>query len=131
MFLETLTDDQQRAFLTLARRLIAADGVFADAEYEMLQTIKSQLEVASDDVMRDAALPELLAHFESREARIKLLLGLLRLSYADDDYSPVEDDFVTTVAVHLELDGEPLEAIDRWTREHADDAEPPASLWEA
>ena len=50
MFLNLLKPEEKSAFLTLAKRVIAADQVIAAKEMVMLESMKKELEINDDQV---------------------------------------------------------------------------------
>jgi uncharacterized tellurite resistance protein B-like protein len=101
MFLFYLTPVERRAFVGLAKQLVAADGDEGPAETEALRRIEVELGIALVDLPSAAPTSGLLATFVSRASKAAVVLELLTLAYADGLPHPDEMEMLRGVAVGL------------------------------
>ena len=110
MFIGKLNDRQQGILLGLGKKLIAADGNVNDKETELLLVLRAQMspsvqEITSSNVASD---------FPTQESKAALLLEILGLAYADEDYHLDEKSFVSGLAKEVGLDSDTLSDMENW-----------------
>lgn len=96
MFISNLSREQQAVFLGLAKQLILSDSNLATEEESLLTSIQRQME--SEVIPTDVPLNSLKELFPTRKDKASMLLELLGLAHADNDYHASEKEFVTQVA---------------------------------
>jgi hypothetical protein len=114
MFIFHLAPAERRAFLGLARYLIAADGREGVAEAAALGALEVELGLPVTDVAPTAPTPEVLATFASRSSRGAALLELLALAYADGVPHPDEMELLKTIAAGLHISELRLLEMEHW-----------------
>src|SRR5688572_17326441 len=114
MFLHTLNDRQQSAFLSLAKQFIAADEVLSGEEYNHLELMMAEIGWDFDEEVTDRPLDELVAELDSGPARRVALLELVGVGHADSHFSPQENAFIRNLAERWGLRPLELERIENW-----------------
>lgn len=112
MFISNLSSKQQSVFLGLAKKLIDSDENFAPEETALLSTIQQQM--LADVTPIDVALDTLNTIFECKKAKASLLLELLGLAHADQEYHLAEKDFINQVATSCEVPSYELNDMESW-----------------
>lgn len=92
MFLVNLSDSQKDAFMTLAYKLIAVDGVLDEGELDMMAQYKLEMNLPLDYDETQGDLETAIATFASESDAIKkqILFELVGLACAGDDYENEE-----------------------------------------
>jgi len=112
MFISNLSTKQQSVFLSLAKRLIASDGNIAPDETALLETIQQQM--PSGVSPSDTALDTLSTVFECKKSKASMLLELLGLAHADQDYHATEKEFMQQVASACGVSENELRDMESW-----------------
>lgn len=110
MFIEKLNDRQQGIFLNLGKKMIAADGNIHDKETELLSALRAQM---SPNV-QETASSNLASDFQTQESKAALLLEILGLAHADEEYHLDEKSFVSGLAKEVGLDSDTLADMESW-----------------
>lgn len=112
MFLQNLNPYQQDVFLSLANEMVAADGVFATEEKELLERMKLQMHSkVSSAAYQHESLPDI---FATKAASATVMLELIGLGYADEVLDPKEKSFLEKVRDTLAVSAEEFEDMESW-----------------
>lgn len=112
MFISNLSTKQQSAFLSLAKQLIASDGNIAPEETALFTTIQQQIPLGVSP--SDATLGTLGSVFECKKSKASMLLELLGLAHADQDYHATEKEFMQQVANACGVSENELRDMESW-----------------
>lgn len=112
MFIQNLTLDQQSVLLNLSNQLIAADGVLSDDELVFIETLKSQMMPNTED--HSVTYNQLSDVFYDKASKASLLLELLGVAHADDDYQDEEKTFMHNIATQLNVSQNELSEMEDW-----------------
>ena len=112
MFVTNLNEKQQSILLELATNLIAADGIVDSKEQLMLSTLQAQCH--PNVKPESASQTKLIDVFDSTAAKSSLLLELIGLAHADDQYHETEKNFIYEVASTFNIDNSTLEDMETW-----------------
>lgn len=129
MFLHLLTDDQQRAVLALAREFIEADSHLADEEQNILELMYAEAGLDFEEALPTVPRNVLCSQFESRQSRAALLLELIGIGHADNEFSAGESEFVHGVARSLDISEDEVRKMDGWVRRQIDLATEAEEFW--
>src|SRR5438067_2175410 len=100
MFLHLLNDTQQKSFLVLAKQFIEVDRKFADEEQNLLELMYA----------------EMGRGFDTRQARASVLLELIGVGHADQEFSPEESALLGKIAGAFGVSQEEVAAMDDWVQ---------------
>lgn len=114
MFLHILNDRQQQAFLAVAQRFIEADTHLAEAEQNLLELMYAETGLPFDTELPKGDFATLLEPFDSKQARAVVVLELIGIGHADEDFHADENTFVRQVAATLDISDEDVEAMESW-----------------
>lgn len=111
MWLHLLDPDQQHTYVKAAQLVILADGIVHEAEEELLATVQIEMAMdtvpaAPDDV--DTFLEELEV-FDTPVSKNVLMLELMAVAMADDEYHPREKELLERIASRLRIKTDGLE----------------------
>ncbi len=118
MFLRDFTDDQKRAFLSLANRVVLADWKVPAEEESMLVAITEEL--GADIVIgaRELFSPVDLTSFDTQPRRRLLIFELLLVAEADNILQRGEVEIIQEVADSLGFDAATVENLRVLAHEH-------------
>lgn len=114
MFLFHLNPEERRAFVGLAKQLIAADAREQPEEAGVLRLMELELGIPVADLPATPPRAEALATFSSKQSRVAVLMELLTLAYADGEPHPKEMDLLETVAAGLGIPELRLLEMEDW-----------------
>ncbi len=118
MFLHTLSPEQRRAALVLARQVIDADRRLAMAEVERLDGLYAEAGLGAEMADAPNAVGDLNLLFPAGRARAALVLELLLVAHADGRLDPREQTAVREIAARLGLDAGTWEHCLDWAARH-------------
>ncbi|WP_373054443.1 TerB family tellurite resistance protein [Thioalkalivibrio sp.] len=112
MFVGNLDARQQGALLALAHEVASADDTLSKKEEEFLATLRTQMEPNVEPASIDRN--DLSTAFESKRVRASLLLELLGIAHADDDYHESEKKLIAEIAAALDISEFELADMEGW-----------------
>lgn len=112
MFVQNLTAEQQSALLYLAHEVAKVDGSADELQLGMVEILTKQSEEnVTDKAISNAELPTL---FTTERAKCSLLLELLGVAHANEEYHLSEKDMIAGYAKELGVSSEKLNALENW-----------------
>lgn len=116
MFLHTLTDDQQTAFLALAKQFIAADQTLSGEEHNQLELAMAETGWDFDEEVPEMTLEDIVPHFDTPTAQKVALLELIGIGHADQHFHPDENAFVLNVAGKWGIGEDTVRSLESWVQ---------------
>lgn len=112
MFLSSLSYEQRRVFLGLAKEILKVDdGKIDHAEDVHLRGLCSEMSLSfTEEQIADVG--ELMKVFPEMEARRVVLLELVALGFSNNDYHPSQDQYTDDMAETLEIPIDELRRIE-------------------
>ncbi|MFN3649862.1 MAG: TerB family tellurite resistance protein [Armatimonadota bacterium] len=129
MFLHILNDQQQKAFLAVATQFIEADTHLADAEQNLLELMYAETGLPFETELPSGSVGDLLEPFDTKQARAAVLLELIGVGHADDDFHPEESRFVHDVAERLGFSDADVHAMEGWIQRQLQLAKDVEQFW--
>ena len=117
MFLNMLDDDEKRAFVLLAERLIEADGIVVGSEAAALAALKAEMGVG-DVAGQELSVEELAYAFKDRRSRVAALLELFGLAHSDSNFHMSEVSLIASVAYFMGFDDQAIDILESWVQEY-------------
>jgi len=114
MFLHHLTENEKKAFLTLAKEFILVDGELSKEEEDLVRIMKAEMNIEEGYPEGQISRQELFKMFESRRSQVTALIEMQGLGYANMEYHTQEKAFVTEMAESFGIAEEELSDIDDW-----------------
>jgi hypothetical protein len=112
MFIQNLTREQQEVLLYLGKKIIAADGVLTDSEVEFIDALKSQMpKNTTENEVQYNDLPKI---FNTNSSKASLLLELLGVAHADNEFQDSEKEMLIEIASHLHISKDKLFEMNDW-----------------
>ena len=114
MFLNSLTDEQKKSFLAIARKIIGADGILDTRERQMIEAMRYEMGLWDETDMPKGYIEDLAKPFDTRQSRVILMLESIALTYADDEFSGEEKKILRELALLFEFSEEVATAMENW-----------------
>lgn len=118
MFVSYLSQEQQSILLTLAQSIIQVDGVTDVREEQLFEAIRAQCQKGITPI--SVATSQLHTYFTSHPTKVALLLELIAIAYADDEYHLKEQSLIQEIASGLRISAELLGEIEQWVKHQLD-----------
>jgi uncharacterized tellurite resistance protein B-like protein len=116
MFLSTLNQKQQEAFLNLAHSVVVSDGDLTTAEDVMLLDMRREMDLAPTKEAHYVDVDGADKIFDTRRSRIVALISLIRLGYADGAFEVEEKSFIKRLCNLFDISNEELSLLENWVR---------------
>ncbi len=120
MFLRELSREQQRAFLVLARQVIAANERLSMQEVECLEGIYTEMGIPPETAEAPDVALELNFLFDTSRSRAVAFIELLLVAYADGVFDEQENEAVVRFAEAMNLPDSTREEAYNWARRMTD-----------
>lgn len=117
MFLNLLKPDEKNAFLTLAKKVIAADQVIAEKEMILLESMKKELEIPEEQIHElSGTIPELCMRFASSKSKVSALMELIGIGFVDGKFVYEEQEMIYDIAGYMGISKEETTMYIDWAR---------------
>lgn len=116
MFLASLTEEQQKAFLCLAYNVVVSDGDLTVGEEIMMEEMRREMNVEKDFVPEYLELEGVEQTFPDRKSRVTVLISLIQLGYADGAFEVEEQSFLRVLSEYFEITEPDFALIDNWVK---------------
>ncbi|SEP84192.1 DNA repair protein [Basfia succiniciproducens] len=118
MFVHNLNSEQQSVLLYLAKIVAEADGHADKFQIEMVEILKSQ---SNEDVQPiQIEIDELSSLFTTERTKCSLLLELLGVVLANNDYDSAEQNLIIQYAKALQISNSKLLDLQNWVQKQLD-----------
>lgn len=112
MFVHYLNSQQQSILISLAKNIISADSILSEKEKLMLDILKSQ---ANSDISEvEVEIFQLPSIFVTKREKYSLLLELLGIAHADQEYQLEEQSLIKLYAECLNVSDNELNVLEKW-----------------
>lgn len=112
MFIYNLNFEQQTALLFLAHEVARADGSLDELQLGMMSILKAQSHQGVEEKPIDNN--DLSRLFDTERAKCSLLLELLGVAHANEEYHLAEKDIISNYVKLLGVSHEKLQALEHW-----------------
>lgn len=119
MFLAHLNEAQKNSFLALATRVVLADGELTDQENAQLDRLKREMGGSAKAPPEEVFGNTNLTNFSDRRARMIVLMELLALGYADNDFHADEAKVILELAKAFGVSDSDFAAASAWAKTQA------------
>jgi uncharacterized tellurite resistance protein B-like protein len=114
MFLNNLSDEEKKAFLTLAKEFILVDGELSPEEEDLVRVMKAEMNIEEGYPEGQMTRQQLFKKFDSRRSQVSAIIEMQGLGYANMEYHTQEKAFVQEMADTFGISDEELNVIDDW-----------------
>lgn len=115
--IDRLTKEQRSALMELMIHLAKADGKVDDIETKVLEQYAHLSGVEACSLKNEHELKDLVAPFTTPDARVAVLMELIRLSHYNNYFSDEEQSAIVDVAAMMGLPMDLLAQIEDWVME--------------
>ena len=116
MFLSSLTDLQKETFFCLAHNVVVSDGELNVGEKIMMEEMRREMSLDDELEPHYVEVQGMETIFDTRRARVIVLISLIRLGYADGAFEIEEQSFLKVLCELFEIDDTEFILIDNWVR---------------
>lgn len=116
MFLSSLTEAQQKAFLCLAYNVVVSDGDLTVGEEIMMEEMRREMNVDATFKPEYIELEGVEKTFPDRKSRVTVLISLIQLGYADGAFEVEEQSFLRVLCEYFEITDADFALIDNWVK---------------
>lgn len=129
MFLHDLKENQKATFLELAEKFVMVDDFFSGSENKLINFLKLEMGFTQDPERTRDNMEILLEVFDTKKARVSVLLEVIGLGYADGDYGIKEKEFINNLAKNFSISLSELTAMENWVLRQLTLAQEAAEFW--
>ena len=115
MFVQNLNTSQQEILLSMAKQVISVDGIIDEREMNLFYVLKSQCnqDVKDEESINFEKAREL---FSTKASKVSLMLELIGVAHADEEYRREEQEFIKKVANSIQISENILCDLENWVK---------------
>lgn len=117
MFLAGLNDEQKKAFLAIAMKVIGADGRLDPRERQMIEAMRYEMGLFQETDLPHGSIEELARPFDTRRSQAIVLMEGIALAYADMDFSGEEQKILRALALIFGISEKDATEMENWVLE--------------
>lgn len=114
MFLNSLTDEQKKAFLAIAMKIIGADGVLDPRERQMVESMRYEMGLWDETDLPKGHIEDMAKPFDTRQSRVILMLESIALAYVDEEFASKEQKILRELALLFGFSEEEATTMENW-----------------
>lgn len=114
MFLNSLTQEQKKAFLAIAMKIIGADGILETRERQMIETMRYEMGLYDETDLPKGDIEDIAKAFDTRKSRAIMMLEGIALAYADENLGGEEQKILRALALIFGISEEEATAMENW-----------------
>ena len=130
MFLNNLSENEKKAFLTLAKEFILVDGVLSPEEEDLVNIMKAEMGIEDGFPDGEKSRQDLFKMFASKKSQVSALMEMEGLGYANMEYHVQEKAFIHEMAESFGVTQDELDTIDEWVVRQVALLYEASELWE-
>ena len=116
MFLHELNDAQKEAFICLAHDVVVSDGELKPGEQQMMDELRREISLDASFEPHYIPVKGISNIFDSRRARVAVVIALIRLGYADDAFEIEEQFLLQDICREFNMTRDEFALIENWVR---------------
>jgi tellurite resistance protein len=114
MFLRNFDQEQQKAFLAIAMKIVGADGRLDPAERRLIEAMRLEMGLLDETVLPSGSIEELAAPFDTRRTQKAVLMEGIALAHSDNEFSGEEQKILRALALTWGFSEEDATEIENW-----------------
>jgi uncharacterized tellurite resistance protein B-like protein len=114
MFLNHLSANEKKAFLTLAKEFILVDGELSPEEVDFIKIMQAEMSIQDGYPEGEKSRKELFAMFGTKKSKFAALMEMQGLGYANMEYHIQEKAFIKEMADSFGITESELDMVDDW-----------------
>ncbi len=116
MFLHELSEQQKEAFICLAHDVVVSDGVLSPGEKVMMDQMRREIRLSEDFEPHYIPIEGIENIFDTRRARVAVIIALIRLGYADGAFEIEEQFLLKEICELFDITEQQFSVIENWVR---------------
>lgn len=116
MFLHELSDQQREAFMCLAHDIVVSDGELSPGETLLMEKLRRETGVDESFNPSYLAIDGIEKIFDTRRARVAIVIALIRLAYADGAFEIEEQFLLKDICKAFSISEPDFGQIENWVR---------------
>lgn len=118
MFLATLNDQQKKAFLAIAMKIIGADFHLDIRERQMIQMMRFEMGLFSEIDIPKGSIEELAKVFDTRQTKSIAMIESIAVAYSDEKYVKNEFKILRAMALTFGISEEEANDMEKWVLDY-------------
>jgi len=118
MFLSNLNEEQQLAFLSIAMKIVGADGHLDPKERRMIEAMRFEMGLLNEAKLPQGSIEELAKPFDNRKAQTSVMLESIALAYSDNDFSGEEQKILRALALIWGISEDDATEMENWVLDY-------------
>ena len=118
MFLRNLNEEQQKAFLAIAMKIVGADGRLAPEERQLIEAMRFEMGLLQEAALPTGSVEELAQPFDTRQAQSTVLMEGIALAFSDNDFSGEEQKILRALALIWGISEEDATEMENWVLDY-------------
>jgi uncharacterized tellurite resistance protein B-like protein len=118
MFLTMLNQEQKKAFLAIAMKIIGADGRLHPKERQMIEAMRFEMGLFQETDLPHGSIEELTQPFDTHRSQAILIMEGIALAYADSDFSGEEQKILRAMALIFGISEKNATEMENWVLEY-------------
>jgi len=114
MYLSKLSYEQKLAFLSIAVKIIDADGILDRREQNAINSMRVEMGLIEESKLPTGPLEETLSVFNSKTSKVFAFIEWLYLAYADEDFSGEEQKILRAIALIFGFNETMATNLEKW-----------------
>ena len=116
MFLYELSKPQKEAFICLAHDVVVSDGELKPGEKVMMKELRREIGLDDSFEPHYISVDGIDKVFDTRRARVAVVIALIRLGYADGAFEIEEQFLLQEVCKVFNVSNDDFAIIENWVR---------------
>lgn len=118
MYLSKLSYEQKLAFLSIAIKIIDADGVLDKREQDAINSMRIEMGLLEEAKLPAGPFEDTLSVFNSESSKVYAFIEWLYLAYSDENFSGEEQKILRSVALIFGFDENKSSDLEKWILEY-------------
>jgi len=119
MFAKMLVDEEKKSFISLLEYLSLVDGEITAEESKYIYSVAKEIDVdyTPSNSIDENTLDAILGSFQSNLSKNVVLIELVNIAFADQNYSEKEREGVLKIAKIMSIPDEKLIEMEKWVQD--------------
>jgi len=114
MFLARLNDEQKKAFLAIAMKIVGADYRLDPEESKMIEQMRYEMGLFQETDIPRGSIEELAKPFDTHKSQAIVLMEGIALCYSDKEFSGEEQKIMRALAIIFGISEKEATGIEDW-----------------